>query len=67
MSQLAKSEFPAAGWLANEDPAVRRARVIGPFVAILAAVLVVVVMIAESHLPTEQRLSMFEASYPYHP
>ena len=64
MSQLAKSEFP---WLASEDSAFRGARIVGPFVALAAAVLVVVIMIAESRLPTDQRLRMFEASHPYYP
>jgi len=62
MSQL--SEFQA-DWLASEDSAFRRSRIVGPFVAIAAAVLVVVVMIAESHLTPEQHLGMFEASHPY--
>jgi hypothetical protein len=64
MSQLAKSEFQA-DWLASEDSAFHRARIVGPFVAIAAAVLVVVVMIAESCLIPEQRLGMFEAPHPY--
>jgi len=62
MSQLAKSEFP---WPASEDGAFRRGRIVGPLVAIAAAVLVVVVMIAESRLTTEQRLRMFETYQVY--
>ena len=64
MSQLAKSEFQA-DWLAIEASAFQRPRIVGPFVAIAAAVLVVVVTTAESRLTTEQRLGMFEASHPY--
>jgi hypothetical protein len=64
MSQLAQYEFPADS-LVSEDRTFRRARVIGPFVAIIAAALVVVVMMAESRLTPEQRLGMFEASHPY--
>jgi hypothetical protein len=64
MPQLARSAFQTK-WLASEDHAIRRARIVGPFVAIIAAVLVVVVMIAASRPPVEQRLRMFEASHPY--
>jgi hypothetical protein len=64
MSQLAKSEFQA-DWFASEDSAFRRARIVGPFVALAAAVLVAVIIIAESRLTPEQRIGMFEASHPY--
>jgi hypothetical protein len=64
MSQLAKSEFQA-DWLSSEGSAFQRARIVGPFLAIAAVVLVVVEMIAESRLTPEQRLGMFEASHPY--
>jgi len=64
MSQVAKSDF-RIDRVTGQDAAVRRARIVGPCVAIIAAIVIVVVMIAESRLTPEQRLEMFEASHPY--
>jgi hypothetical protein len=64
MPQLARAAFQTE-WFASAEHALRPARIVGPFVAILAAIIVTGVMVAESRLTAEQHLAIFEASHPY--
>ena len=62
MSHVSRFELDR---IVGEEPAVRRGWLIAPLITIIATSVVILVMVAESRLPVEQRIGLFAASHPY--